>query len=88
LSKDEIIVGREAALCDIVLDVKTISGCHFKIIRELNLKTGSHDSVLQDTSTNGSWHNGELIKKNQTAVLQDGDKVGITISTSPFVKQG
>lgn len=59
ITKDTMTIGRKSD-CDIHLDNLAVSGHHARIITVMN------DSFIEDTnSTNGTYLNGSLIKKQQ-----------------------
>ncbi|KIY62622.1 kinase-like protein [Cylindrobasidium torrendii FP15055 ss-10] len=82
LKKKEVTVGRwdlDAMVCSAthpVVDDKTISQIHFRIIKE--------DDVvkIQDTSMNGTWHNEQRIGRLCWRCLKHGD----TISFGPQLR--
>ncbi|CAH2018532.1 unnamed protein product [Acanthoscelides obtectus] len=77
LINDRFKVGRSTT-CDVVIGnsigqgiIGSISKEHFLIIKE------SSKVYLVDTSKNGTYKNGERIKKNEKTPLKDGDKIAI-----------
>ncbi|CAF0925598.1 unnamed protein product [Didymodactylos carnosus] len=83
LYENEYSLGRNAK-CKIVLDSPLIqqskyflaySSVHFKITRE---QTGSHTyTYLQDTSSNGTFINGDKVGKNNRHVLQNNAEIAL-----------
>ncbi|MBI5052785.1 MAG: FHA domain-containing protein [Chloroflexi bacterium] len=68
LSKDELIIGRGAD-CDVMIDDKTVSRHHAKIVRETD------KWLLVDTSKNGVHVNGQAVQEKHE--LQDSDVIAI-----------
>jgi len=69
ITKDTMTIGRKSD-CDIHLDNLAVSGHHARIVTVMN------DSFIEDTnSTNGTYLNGTLIKKQQLS-NNDTIKVG------------
>ena len=68
LNKDELIIGRGAD-CDVMIDDKTVSRHHAKIVRETD------KWLLVDTSKNGVHVNGQAVQEKHE--LQDSDVIAI-----------
>ena len=74
LNKDEVIIGRGAD-CDVLLEDKTISRHHAKIVRPADTW------LLVDTSKNGIHVNGQAVQEQHE--LQDGDVIAIATAAKP-----
>jgi diguanylate cyclase (GGDEF)-like protein len=72
LDRDEVVVGRSPG-AEIFIDDEGVSRKHAKFIRE-----GSEYRVMDLTSTNGTFVNGE---KTSSALLKSGDKIQIGSTT-------
>lgn len=80
-SKPTVTVGR-LKTCDISLTMPVISGRH------CSLSYKNKKMVLKDTSTNGTFVNGELVGKNKLRTLKHGDRVRFGKSTKQNHSQG
>ncbi|GAA5875411.1 hypothetical protein JCM8547_004399 [Rhodosporidiobolus lusitaniae] len=68
-------IGRSTG-CDYVLDEPSVSGKHCRLY-SITADTGETLVMLQDTSTNGTMHNGRVVKRGRTVVLSEGDRIEI-----------
>merc|ERR1719282_496779 len=68
-----LVVGR-AANCDVVLRIQHISKAHAQLhVQETDL--GTWILMLQDTSSNGTWLNGEKVSPRRFHRVRPGDRV-------------
>lgn len=66
------IIGKQEGLCDYVLDKNTVSRLHVRID-----ETEAGCRVTDLNSTNGTFVNGKLLDANGTALIQQGDEIGV-----------
>lgn len=66
------IIGKQEGLCDYVLDKSTVSRLHVRID-----ETEAGYQVTDLNSTNGTFVNGKLLDANGTALIQQGDEIGV-----------
>ncbi|HEY9201335.1 MAG TPA: FHA domain-containing protein [Gammaproteobacteria bacterium] len=79
ITKDTMTIGRKSD-CDIHLDNLAVSGHHARIVTVMN------DSFIEDTnSTNGTYLNGSLIKKQQ---LSNNDVIKVGKHDIKFINDG
>lgn len=79
INKDTMTIGRKSD-CDIHLDNLAVSGHHARIVTVMN------DSFIEDTnSTNGTYLNGTLIKKQQ---LSNNDIIKVGKHDIKFIHEG
>eukprot|EP01132_Coremiostelium_polycephalum_P006625 gene6625-8197_t len=76
LRQDTIVIGRTPNLCNVVFNTPTVSGKHCKISRSPTIK-GSNVVFVEDTSTNGTFINNEVIGKGSQILIQNGCEISI-----------
>ncbi|GAM21222.1 hypothetical protein SAMD00019534_043970 [Acytostelium subglobosum LB1] len=75
LRQNTVIFGRTPALCQVTYNLPTVSGRHCKVFRDPTAK--QNIVFLEDTSTNGTFYNNELLGKNSKILINNGCEVGI-----------
>ena len=82
LSKDTMIIGRGED-CDIIVSDRQVSRQHAQLVRD-----GERYSLIDLRSKNGTFLNGSPVEQ-EPASVQDGDQIGIALSTRlVFVAKG
>lgn len=75
-TKSEVILGRNPAECDIVVDNKNASNKH------MHFMFSDGKWIVEDLhSTNGTWINGERILPMQPTVLNAGDRICVALAS-------
>lgn len=69
-----LVLGREPT-CDVMLPCHHVSKAHALLCPQLTAAGGPWTLILQDTSSNGVWLNGERIPGRQFVQLKPGDRV-------------
>ena len=81
-TKSEVILGRNPAECDIVVDNKNASNRH----RRFKFLDGKW--IVEDLhSTNGTWINGERILPLQPTGLNTGDRICVALSSVLYFQE-
>eukprot|EP00929_Paragymnodinium_shiwhaense_P108409 TRINITY_DN74730_c0_g1_i1.p1 TRINITY_DN74730_c0_g1~~TRINITY_DN74730_c0_g1_i1.p1 ORF type:complete len:681 (+),score=147.55 TRINITY_DN74730_c0_g1_i1:147-2189(+) len=70
----KVIIGREAGCCHVVIPHPHVSKAHLSLLLEQQ-PNGSCMLILQDSSSNGTWVNGQRLSRGQALQLQPGDKI-------------
>ncbi|KYR01465.1 protein kinase 1 [Tieghemostelium lacteum] len=76
IRKDAVTFGRTVDVCDVTYKAPTVSGRHCKIYRDPTVKL-SNIVFVDDTSTNGTFVNGELIGKGSKILIQNGFEISV-----------
>ncbi|KYQ89301.1 putative protein serine/threonine kinase [Tieghemostelium lacteum] len=88
LIDNEILIGRNPKRCNVLFNDPTISGIHCKIQRERNnnnnnsLSNSTEGTSIRitDYSTNGTFVKGQILGKEKTTLLLNGDLISFTSS--------
>ncbi|EFA83771.1 protein kinase 1 [Heterostelium album PN500] len=81
LRQNVVIFGRTPALCQVTFNTPTVSGKHAKIHRDPTAK--QNIVFLEDTSTNGTFINKELIGKGSKILVSNGCEISIIPKQGP-----
>ncbi|EGG15187.1 protein kinase 1 [Cavenderia fasciculata] len=82
LKQNTVVFGRTASACQVVYQSQTISGRHCKIYRDASVAK-QNIVFLEDTSTNGTYVNNELIGKGSKILINNGCEIAIIPKRGP-----
>ncbi|KAF2074480.1 hypothetical protein CYY_004225 [Polysphondylium violaceum] len=76
LCQDSVIMGRSVATCQVTFNSPIVSGKHCKIYRDPTT-TSRNIVFVDDTSTNGTYINNEVIGKGAKILIENGCEIAI-----------
>jgi len=76
LCQDSVIMGRSVATCQVSFNSPIVSGKHCKIYRDPTTTT-RNIVFVDDTSTNGTYINNEVIGKGAKILIENGCEIAI-----------
>eukprot|EP01133_Synstelium_polycarpum_P016778 gene16778-19951_t len=76
IKQNSVIFGRTTAVCQVLFNTPTVSGRHCKVYRDPTVSK-MNIVFLEDTSTNGTFVNNELIGKGSKILINNGCEISI-----------
>ncbi|KAM9958326.1 hypothetical protein ACTFIW_001188 [Dictyostelium discoideum] len=76
IRQDSIILGRSKGVCNYTFSSPTVSGKHCKIYRDPTVKS-RNVAFVDDTSTNGTFINNEVIGKGSKILIENGCEISV-----------